>query len=326
MPYCPGAPDVITYRHFRNPDPPLIVELWNTAFSGPRIVPVQSAILLEYFTFAKPYFDPRGLVLAVQGGKPVGMVHLGFGPGPGRASLDRSSGVIALLGVAPSCRGRGVGRELLRLGEEYLRQQGATAAVAGCLAPDNPFLFGLYGGCDTAGLLASEPAARLFFERNGYVPARACGIFRRQLARLEPLNDPRLEEARRRYDIIAAPYRRAGWWHECVLGPVEAVEYRLQDKETAEVPGRAVLWDMDTFAMHWGMSCVGLFDLTVAPVHRRRGLAKYLLENMLRHLRQRSFHLFEAQADLSCPAAQGLLRAFEFEQVEAGLCLRKRLA
>jgi ribosomal protein S18 acetylase RimI-like enzyme len=316
---------VITYRPFRNTDPPLIVELWNAAFNGQRVIPIQSPILLEYFIFAKPYFDPRGLLLAEEGGKLVGMVHVGFAPSADRRSLDRTTGVIALLGVAPSYRGKGLGRHLLGLGEEYLRQHGATAALAGCMAPDNPFLFGLYGGCNSAGLMSGEEAARPFFERRGYAVGRSCGVFRRSLARLQLFEDPRFEEIRQRYDIIAAPHRQAGWWRECVLGPVETVEYRLQDKQSAEVPARTVLWDMDTFTMHWGLSCVGMIEFTVEPAHRRRGLAKYLMENVFRHLRSRSFHLFEAQADLNCQAALGLLGLFEFQQVEAGHCLRKQL-
>jgi GNAT superfamily N-acetyltransferase len=316
---------VITYRPFRNTDPPLIVELWNAAFSGPRVIPVQSSILLEYFLFAKPYFDPQGLLLAVEDDRPVGMVHVGFAPSADRRSLDRTTGVVALLGVVPSCRGKGVGRQLLGLAEEYLRLQGATAALAGCMAPDNPFLFGLHGGCNSAGMMSSEEAARPFFEHHGYTVARSCGVFQRSLARLQLFDDPRFDEIRGRYDIIATPHRQAGWWRECVLGPVETVEYRLQDKQSAEVVARTVLWDMDTFAMHWGLSCVGLVDLTVGQAHRRRGLAKYLMENVFRHLRQRSFHLLEAQADLSCPAALGLMGLFEFQQVEAGHCLRKQL-
>jgi ribosomal protein S18 acetylase RimI-like enzyme len=317
---------VITYRPFRNTDPPLIVELWNAAFSGPRVIPIQSPILLEYFLFAKPYFDPLGLLLAEEGGKLVGMAHAGFVPSADRRSLDRTTGVIALVGVAPSYRGKGIGRHLLGQAEEYLRQQGATAALAGCMAPDNPFLFALHGGCNSAGLMSADEAARPFFERHGYETARSCGVFRRSLTFLELSEDPRFDEIRQRYDIIAAPHRQAGWWRECILGPVETVEYRLQDKRSAEVPARTVLWDMDTFAMHWGLSCVGMIELTVDPAQRRRGLARYLMANVFRHLRSRSFHLFEAQADLNSPEALGLLRLFEFQQVETGHCLRKRLA
>ena len=58
---------VIEYRTFRNTDPPLVAEAWVTCLAGPRTVsiPVKSTTLLEYFVFAKLYFDPAGLCLAI---------------------------------------------------------------------------------------------------------------------------------------------------------------------------------------------------------------------------------------------------------------------
>jgi hypothetical protein len=51
---------VIHYRGFRNPDPPLLAEVWNACLPGRRTVPLRpgNLTLLEFFTFAKLYFDP----------------------------------------------------------------------------------------------------------------------------------------------------------------------------------------------------------------------------------------------------------------------------
>src|SRR4051794_15510490 len=71
---------VIHYRTFRNPDPPALLEVWNACCTSRGAAPFRVTTLLEYFTFAKPYFDPAGMILAVEDGKVVGFVHAGFGP------------------------------------------------------------------------------------------------------------------------------------------------------------------------------------------------------------------------------------------------------
>jgi GNAT superfamily N-acetyltransferase len=316
---------VIHYRRFRNDDPPRVVRLWNTALAGPRAVPLpgHGATLLEYFLFSKPYFDPDGLILACDERDGVGLVHAGFAGRPGAEGVDTTTGVICALGVAPEHRHKGVGRELLRRAEEYLRDRGATTILAGPMAPANPFTFALYGGADSAGFLESHVAARPFFEKHGYRIERSCGIFRRALEKATIPNDARFAALRARYEIIAAPTSKAGWWRESVLGPIEAVSYRLEDKATRATDAEAVLWDMDLYFPCWGVSCVGLIDLVVAPQQRRQGLAKYLLSQVLRHLRDQPFHLFEARAGLDDPAALGLLRSLQFDQVEVGHCYRR---
>ena len=135
--------------------------------------------------------------------------------------------------------------------------------------------------------------------------------------------DPRFQAIRQRYDIVATPYSNAGWWRECILGPVEALEYRLQDKQTEQIAARAVMWDMETFSQAWNESCVGLIDLQVKPAFRRQGMARYLLAQVLRYLRQQPFQLFEAQADLDNEPMLNLLRGLEFQQIDAGHSFRR---
>jgi ribosomal protein S18 acetylase RimI-like enzyme len=316
---------VIDYRPFRNPDPPLLADVWNASLAGSRTVLVgpNSTGLLEYFTMAKPYFDPAGLIFALDEGRPVGVVHAGFGPSADGAALDRATGVICAIGVVPSHRRRGIGRELLRRAEEYLGAQGAREIFAGPCRPANPFTFGLYGGSDSPGFLASDGLARPFFEHNGYSVSRTIGVFQRALQRPYMPSDPRFIALQPRFEILGAPHSKAGWYRECVLGPVEAVEYRLRDKQSGEAAARVVLWDMATFGFAWGETAVGLLDLEVAPPRRRQGMAKFLLAHVLLHLHQQTFDRFEACADLANVAAVGLLRGLLFDQVDTGHCFRK---
>src|SRR5262249_27575923 len=146
-----------------------------------------------------------------------------------------------------------------------------------------------------------------FLERRGYQPAASCGVFQRPLERWNIPADPRFGAIRQRCDIVASPYSHAGWWREGVLGPIDAVEYRLQEKPGDQFIARTVLWDMETFAQAWGLSCVGMIDLEVRPSFRRQGMARYLLTQVLRHLKQQPFQVFEAQAGLDDKPLLGLL-------------------
>ncbi|MFO0876432.1 MAG: GNAT family N-acetyltransferase [Gemmataceae bacterium] len=317
---------VIHYRSFKNPDPPLLAEVWNTCLSGPRTVtiPARSTGLLEYFTLAKPYFDPEGMVLAFDDGRPVGLAHLGFASTPNEKALDYQVGVICSLGVIPSHRGQGIGSELLRRVEAYAQGRGAKRVVAGPAWPANPFTFGLYGGSNSAGFLAAqEGGARQFFEKHGYRLVRTISIQSRSLKRTFLPTDPRFLGIHPKHDIVGAPLSRASWWRECVLGPIEAVEYRLQEKRGQAVVGRVVLWDMATFSMNWGESAVGLLDMEVRADLRRQGLGKYLLAQVLMHLHHQTFDRFEVCVDTSNAAMLGLLHGLGFEQVEMGHCFEK---
>src|SRR3954462_6709967 len=104
---------VIQYRTFRNPDPPLLAEVWNASLAGPRTVsvPPRTNALLEHFLLSKPYFDPRGMFFALADGRPVGFAQAGFGSTPEGAGLDTAAGVLCALGVAPAYRRQGVGSE-----------------------------------------------------------------------------------------------------------------------------------------------------------------------------------------------------------------------
>jgi GNAT superfamily N-acetyltransferase len=314
---------VIHYRTFRNTDSPAVVALWSACRSGRRVVPVQTTTLLEFFTLAKPYFDPAGLIFAFDDGTPVGFVHAGFTSDPTGTAVDPSTGVICTLVVVPPRRRQGIGSELLHRAEDYLRGRGARTFLAGPLAPDNPFTFGLYGGCTSAGFLSADALARPFFEKHGYQVDRSAGLFQRLLTRMQMPADPRFASIRQKYDIIAAPYHGAGWWKECVLGPVEAFDYRLQEKGGTRAAAHCVLWDMETFVPLWGQSCVGLVELEVDPALRRQGLARYLLAQILRHVRDQNFGLFEALAPLDNPAGTGLLDGLGFQQVETGQRFRR---
>jgi ribosomal protein S18 acetylase RimI-like enzyme len=309
---------VIHYRTFRNGDPPGLVGVWNAAFTGRGAVHLQGAAWLEYFLFSKPYFDPQSMIVASADGQIVGFAQAGFGPNDTETALDPSTGVLCLLGVAPSHRGQGIGSELLRRAEAYQRGRGSQRLFAGPMYPFNPYSFGLYGGSYSPGFLDSDTLARPFLEHRGYVVESSCLVFQRPMQQALVVPDGRFAAHRLRYDIHAQPFQGTTWWQECMLGPVELHEYRLQDKLTGRIAARALLWEMETYSVRWNEHAVGITDLVVPDDLRRQGLAKFLLTQILRYLHDQFFSIVEIQTRADNTAAINLLRNLGFNQVDAG--------
>jgi ribosomal protein S18 acetylase RimI-like enzyme len=317
---------VITYRSFLNTDPPQLADLWNACFTGRGAALLHGPTLLEYFSFSKPYFDPAGLLVAADDGRVVGFAHAGFGSDAEGKALRSDAGVTCLVAVHPDHRRRGVGSELLRRCEEYLRQRGARELTAGPLAPLDPFTFGLYGGSESAGFLESDAAARPFLEKHGYRVRQTALVYQRPLDRPLSVIDVRFPAHRQHYDLHGGLRAHLTWWQDCVLGPLELHEYRLVDKLLGHTVARASLWEMETYNGRWAQHAVGLLGLEVVPDLRRRGLGKFLLAQLIRFLQEQFFGLLEVHTEVGNVAVAGLLRTLSFDHVDTGHSYRREEA
>jgi ribosomal protein S18 acetylase RimI-like enzyme len=310
---------VVYYRHFRNDDPPGLAEVWNEAFTGRGEVRLRHSSPLENYVFAKSYFDRAGFIVAVEDGKHVGFAHAGFGPDPSQTALDKATGVICAIGVRPSHHRRGIGSELLRRCENYLTASGARTLYAGPKAPFNPFYFGLYGGSELPGFLESNADAASFLRQHSYQSHSKTLVFQRSLVEPLQIADGRFPALRRRFEVRIVPKRGAGtWWQECVQGPVETVEFFLEDKTTTEVAARTSVWEMDGFSWRWNQPAVGILDLEVRENLRRQGVAKFLLAQLLRYLQEQFFGLAEIQVSEQNQPMLNLVQQLDFQQVDAG--------
>jgi ribosomal protein S18 acetylase RimI-like enzyme len=315
---------VIHYRRFRNTDPPAVAAIWNDALTGRGAAPSRSTAPLERGVLSKPYFDPDGFIVATDEGNAVGFSHAGFGPNPEETALDTTNGVVCVVAVRESHRRRGVGTELLRRAEQYLRDRGARSLHAGPMRPLNPFYFGLYGGSDQPGFLCSDVAAAPFLEHHGYQALHSTLVFQRRLDQPLGVADLRFAGLRRRYELQVQPRTALGsWWQECVLGPLEPIEFRLEDKQTAVIAARALVWEMEGYSRRWNQPAAGVLEIQVRPELRRLGLAKFLLAQLLRYLQDQYFGVVEVQAPDRNQPAVALLQTLGFEQVDLGRVYRK---
>lgn len=317
---------MIHYRGFRNDDPPQLAEVWNETFCSRGAVRLRHSNPLERHVFAKPYFDPAGLILAIEEERCVGFAHAGFGPHPDGSQLSKETGVLCAIGVRPTHRRRGIGTELLQRCEQYLTSQGARTLLAGQMGNVSPFYFGLYGGSEMPGFLDSDADAKPFLESRGYQLLDVCRVYQRRLDEALGIVDVRFSNLRRCYDVRILPrVQVATWWQDCVWGLMEPVEFRMEDKSSGLPVARALAWEMEGFSWRWNQPAVGLMNLEVQEDLRRQGLAKFLLSQILRYLQEQFFGLVEAQVLEPNEAGRGLLQGIGFEEVDVGRSFRKAM-
>jgi hypothetical protein len=149
-------------------------------------------------------------------------------------------------------------------------------------------------------------------------------VLQRALTQSIQVVDGRFSDHRRLYDLRIAPRLRASpWWEECVLGPVEIVDFRLENKNTGEVSAWLSVWEMDLFSWRWNQPSVGLLQIEVQGPLRRQGLAKYLLTQTLHYLQDQFFGLSEVHIKPNDAPALKLFHTLGFEEVDSGQQYKK---
>ena len=312
---------MIAYRAARNTDPPALVQLWNDAVAGRGAYPLRTPLSLERWVFSKPYYTNEDLVLAVNGetGKPVGFALSGFAPDAEFTGLNAARGVVCLVAVHPEYRRRGIGRELLARAEANLRARGAARVTVGAMWPNSPYLFGLYGGSNSPGLLASDADYAPFLAALGYAPAATTLVFQKRLDAPLTIADARFGMLRRRYEAQTLKVSNvAHWWQDCQWGVLEPVELRLFDKLTSMPAARALVWDLEGFAWRWNCPSAGILDVQVRSDLRKLGLGKLLVSHVLRFLQDQFFAAAELQVNAADEAAVGMCRSMGMDEIDRG--------
>ncbi len=314
-----------TFRRFRNTDPPALVEVWNESFPNRGAYPLPTPGLLERWIFSRPHFDHDGLIVAADdGGRVVGWALAGFGPAPEFNAVALDTGVTCVVAVRPEARRKGVGRGLVRACEDYLTSRGATTLLAGSRWPNCPFGFGLYGGSNCPGFLASDADADPFIKAVGYAPAGTTLVFQKKLDQPLTLADARFGMLRRRYETqMLRAASVTSYWHDCVWGTLEPVEFRMIDKLTNIPAARAVVWELEGYSWRWGFPSAGLFDVQVRDDLRRQGLGKLLVAQVMRVLQDQFFGVIELQADATNVGAVNMCKSLGLDPADTGTVYRK---
>ena len=318
---------MITYRPFRNSDPPTLTKLWSSVDPIKGLMQPMSVAVLERHVFSKPYFDRHGLILAFEESRLIGFVHAGFGPNHDRSDLEMSIGVVCLVMVEQRPDHMEFRRGLVEQAEKYLIARGATKVSAGCVQTSSPFYLGLYGGSDMAGILESDVHNTQVFSEMGYQVARRNRLMARDVASYRAPMDRRQIMNKRTYVVnVEYDVRSRNWWEACQFGQTDRIRFDLRRRTGGTPVGEVTFWDMGMLnPTANGQMALGLLDLEITSEHRRKGLGTFLATDAMRQLKNTGAGIVLAQTCEVDEAASPFFEKLGFSNADRGCALIKQL-
>jgi ribosomal protein S18 acetylase RimI-like enzyme len=303
------------------------MRLWNQAAPESAVVRPVRVHELDTHALGTVNFDAAGLIVAERDGRIVGFVHAGFGPElPVETTrpfqLCREMGTLAMLIVEAGVDEPDLAVELIKEGENYLRERGAQVFYAGGLFPLNPFYWGVYGGSEGSGVLAGHDAFHRALVARGYEPAATTVLLEADLTTAEP-RDPRAVLIRRQTQIeFVDDALPINWWQNLALGDFQLMQARLMAKQGGAQIAQALAWDMSWFGRQDCHTQIGLIDLHVSPDHRRKGYGRFLVADILRRARENMVTRVAVQTSSTNQPALALYVSLGFEAVEEATLYR----
>lgn len=148
---------------------PAVVRFWNESFREKRnFWPVTPKVFRDRVVASRD-FDPAGFIVALKGGRVVGLIHVAERRGESQNGRRATQGYVALFYVAPPERGKGVGNALWHRALDRLK--GAHQVVLSFWS--NPFYGAgrpFWGTPFGVGVEWRDGASQKFFARKGFAP------------------------------------------------------------------------------------------------------------------------------------------------------------
>jgi ribosomal protein S18 acetylase RimI-like enzyme len=315
---------MLTYRSFRNFDPPAVAALWRSRAGQAGLAQPVSPDLFEQLVFAKLYFDYDGLVLACDDGRLVGFAHAGFGPDAANNWISTETGVVCVLVTAPDCAEATVAGGLLERCEEYLCARGAKVCYGGGLQPLHPFYVGLYGGSELPGVLDSDTVLRTTLAERGYSEVERTVLLSRDLDGFESQMDRQQMQIRRQMLVeVTADAPTRSRWEAFTVGEFDLTRFDLVVRGRSEPIASALFRSMEPSGTTGVGRAVGLLDISIAEPQRRRGLATFLLNEAFRQFLRQGITRVEVQVTQSNAAALGIFEKLGLQRTAEGGVWRK---
>jgi GNAT superfamily N-acetyltransferase len=315
---------MIHYRPFLNSDPPALAEIWRSQSPSRALIQLMTPAVLDDLVFSKPFFDRQGLILAVEDDKPIGFVHAGFGPDLAHDGIEHTRGTTALLLVSPHRDHEAIARELLARSEQYLRDRGATTLFGGATKTLAPFYFGLYGGSQLSGVLASDAGNADLFRQAGYSEAVHARIFRRDLTGFRAPVDRELMQVRRQFQLVKlGDSEPENWWEACEFAAIERVDFVLSPKANGPPVAEAKFWSIEPLATSWGVHAMGLVSMEVFAKANECAVATHFIGEIFRQFQGFGITLAEFQLHTDEVLAIEVCQRLGFDEIDQGLLFQK---
>ena len=313
---------MLTFRPFRNADPPVLAALWRSRPGQPGLSQPVSPDLLEQLVFAKLYFDYDGLILAHDDGRPVGFAHAGFGPNETWSWISTETGVTCLILTRPDCDEDEVTRGLLEQCENYLKSRGAKSLQGSGVGPLSPF----YGGSDLSGVLDSDLVARRAFESCGYREVERIVVMRRDLSGFEAtVNRQQMKIRRQTVVEVAIDAPTQSWWEACVFGEFDLTRFDLKPRGGGSAIATATFRGTGPDGTASLGRSIGLVEISVNADYRRSGLALFLLNDAFRWFLRQGIACVEVQTHEIDTPALAMFSKLHFRQIGQGGVWRKEV-
>ncbi len=310
---------MIEFRTFLNTDPPAIVEIWGKQKPIRCLTQVLTRKMLDQMVFAKPYFDPDGLIMAFENGAPVGFVHIGFCPEDQMDRVDHSRGVVSQIRIVDCENAPQIADGLWEHAKKYLESKGSSVCHASGQFPFSPFYVGLYGGSRIQGVPFEDAETKRWLNRFGFQTGRQIEVLQLNLAGFRPPVSRAQMAIRRQYQVAAVvDPLLPNWWESCTFGWAELFGFRIHRRSDEQVFGSVMLWEIQPLSTQWGRTTMGLVDLQISDDEQREGLAMHLIGESLRHLSGHGVACVEFQVLESDSASRELAQKFGFEAVSTG--------
>lgn len=267
-------------RAFRSDDAPLVVDLWNRRVNGCYATGPLTVAQWVADVRDKCYFDPDGLLLGFEGGRPCAFVHAGF-KSSDAIQPDPRLGTIGMVAVE---EGRlVVGAACLAAAVRYLFRKGARQIEAFTIDFANtPFYNGLYGG-EKAGMDEAHPLGVELMARGGFKISSGTLIMLHDLSMPEPAAA----------DVPGLQLQVTPWlapWKDlpperCYGIPELIRRAALRKADGTEVAGIS-FWHLDRYNRSTGDRLAVVTHVWVASELRGGGAAVWLQREVHRVLRQ----------------------------------------
>ncbi|WP_144972984.1 hypothetical protein [Bremerella volcania] len=286
---------MIVVRPFSNSDPPKLVELWNHQPISRGLAQPMAVTLLEAQVFAKPYFQPKNLLIAEIEGKLAGMAHL---VPSGLMLPDDLHAEVANLPIVLAAnipQAAEVEDALVHAAEAIVRETSATSILLGGTTEPGPFYFGLAKGSCNRGTLVSDTRMIELAARHGFGQARSWGVYSRALRGFRPPVDRNQITARRSLNVMREddpPY--TSYRDACIYMHQHRTRYALVQKQDSRELAHLTVVQMEAFSHLRGVRMSGIVDLeTLSGCTQVQ--AQFFLAETLRQMTEEGTAVVETQ-------------------------------